>query len=152
MAQRGITVLNKEHFLMTQVLKMGYPTLQEKFSHLWFGDQQKIPETKTVITEYFRKVRKSNPRRGTKAKRQSKRSFGGRSDIFIKYPRSGKVYKARIRSKSGLAAFEPVETNTAFWLVDKDLIDNLTVIDLNKIPHIRQIHNKAGREIMSDFR
>ena len=31
-------------------------------------------------------------------------------------------------------------------------IDSLTVIDLNKVPHIRQIHNKKGREIMSDFR
>ena len=152
MGQRGITVLTKEHFDLTQVLKVGYPSVREKFEHLWYGDQQKIPAIKTVITEYFHNVRKLTTRHRVKTQKQSKRSFGGRTDVIIKYPNSGKTYKARIRSKSGIAVIEPIKPNTAFWLVDKDLIDNLTVIDLNKIPHIRQIHNKKGREIMSDFR
>lgn len=152
MGQQGIILLNREHFNMTQVLKVGYPSVKEKFEHLWYGDQQKIPALKTVITEYFHKVRKLTRRTPAKTKRESKRSFGGRTDILIKYPNSGKIYKARIRSKSGIAAIEPIKPNRAFWLVDKALIDNLSVIDLNKVPHIRQIHNKEGREIMSDFR
>jgi len=153
MGQRGITVLNKEHFLMTQVLKMGYPTSQEKFEYLWYGEQQKVSESKTVITEYFlTKVKRLKRNSPAKPTTQSKRLFAGRSDILIRYPKSGKVYKARIRSKSGIAALEPIEPNTAFWLVDKTFIDNFDLIDLNKIPHIRQIHNKEGREIMSDFR
>jgi len=153
MGQRGIVVLNREHFLLTQVLKAGYPSVEEKFEHLWYGDQQPIPEKKTVITKYFHtKVTKLTRRGPAKTKYQSKRTFGGRTDIIIMYPGSGKTYKARIRSKDGIAVIEPVEPNTAFWLVDKSLLDNLTVIDLNKIPHIRQIHNKKGREIMSDFR
>ena len=153
MGQRGIVVLNREHFLMTQVLKMGYPSVEEKFDHLWYGDQQKLPALKTVITEYFHnKVTKLIRGHPAKTKYQSKRTFSGRTDILIQYPNSGKTYTARIRSKDGIAVIEPSEPNTAFWLVDKSLIDNLTVIDLNKIPHIRQIHNKKGREIMSDFR
>lgn len=153
MGQRGITVLNKEHFDMTQSLKAGYPSAEEKFDHLWYGDQQPIPERKTVITGYFHnKVTKLTRRHTVKTKYQSKRTFGGRIDILVRYPNSGKTYKARIRSKSGIAAIEPIKPNRAFWLVDKALIDNLSVIDLNKVPHIRQIHNKEGREIMSDFR
>lgn len=152
MSQKGITVLTKEHFDMTQILKKGYPNIKEKFDHLWFGDQQRIPETKTVITEYFQKVVNLNPVHREKIKRKSKRSFSGRRNIIVKYPRSGRTYKARIRSRSGIAAIEPIKPNRAFWLVDKNLIDNQNVIDLNKVPHIRQIHNKEGREIMSDFR
>jgi len=152
MGQQGITVLNREHFNMTQTLKVGYPDVKEKFKHLWYGDQQKIPKIKTVITEYFHKVLKLNPHRRKKTKRQSKRSFGGRRDIIIKYPNSGRSYEARIRSRSGVAAIEPIKPNRAFWLVDRNLIDNQDVIDLNKIPHIRQIHNKKGKEILSDFR
>lgn len=155
MGQRGITVLTQEHFTMTQTLKVGYPSVEEKFEHLWYGDQQKIPTIKTVITEYFDKVMKLNKHhrmKSTKTKTESKRSFGGRTDILVQYPNSGKTYRARIRSKSGIAVIEPIKPNTAFWLVDKTLIDNLGVIDLNKVPHMRQIHNKKGREIMSDFR
>ena len=154
MGQQGITVLTQEHFTMTQVLKVGYPSVEEKFYHLWYGDQQPIPKKKTVITEYYRtKVNKIAKKQGKRTKiTQSKRLLGGRIEILVRYPRSGKVYKARIKSNSGIAVIEPIEPNTAFWLVDKDLIDNLNVIDLNKVPHIRQIHNKKGREIMSDFR
>lgn len=154
MGQQGITVLTKEHFAMTQALKVGYPNVEEKFDHLWYGDQQPIPITKTVVTKYFRtKVNKIAKKRGKRTKTsQSERLFVGRSEILVRYPRSGKVYKARIKSNSGIAVIEPIEPNTAFWLVDKALIDSLTVIDLNKVPHIRQIHNKKGREIMSDFR
>lgn len=152
MGRQGITVLTREHFNMTQILKKGYPDIKEKFEHLWFGDQQKIPRIKTVITEYFHRVLKLNPRQRVKIKRQSKRSFGGRRDIIIKYPNSGRTYEARIRSRSGVVAIEPVKPNRAFWLVDRNLIDTQEVIDLNKVPHIRQIHNKKGREILSDFR
>lgn len=152
--KRGVTILTRAHFNMTQALKVGYPSVKEKFDHLWWGDQQKIPETKTVVTEYFRtKANKLNKKHSAKTiNYQSKRVFGGRTDIIIKYPKSGKEYKARIRSRSGIAVIEPIEPNTAFWLVDKSLIDNSYVIDLNKIPHIRQIHNKEGKELMSDFR
>jgi len=155
MSQQGITILTQEHFTMTQVLKVGYPSVEEKFDHLWYGDQQPIPKRKTVVTEYFRKVKHITPttlKPRMQTRYQSKRSFGGRTDILVKYPGSGKTYKARIRSRSGIAVIEPSKPNTAFWLVDKDLIDSLDVIDLNKVPHIRQIHNKRGREIMSDFR
>ena len=153
MGQRGIVVLNREHFLLTQVLKMGYPSVEEKVDYLRYGDQQPIPKRKTVVTKYFRsKVTKLTRRHPAKPKTESKRTFGGRTDILIQYPSSGKTYRARIRSKDGIAVIEPVEPNTAFWLVDKSLIDSLNVIDLNKVPHIRQIHNKKGREIMSDFR
>lgn len=153
MGQQGITILTKEHFYMTQVLKAGYPSVEEKFEHLWYGDQQPIPVTKTVITEYYRtKVNKITKKRGKRTKTsQSERLLVGRSEILVRYPRSGRVYKARIKSNSGIAVIEPIEPNTAFWLVDKVLIDSLTVIDLNKVPHIRQIHNKKGREIISDF-
>ena len=152
--QQGITALTREHFNMTQTLKTGYPSVGERFDYLWYGDQQKIPVTKTVVTEYFRtKVTTISKKwRAKTVKYQSKRLFAGRYHIMIKYPRSGKVYKARIRSKDGIAAIEPTEPNTAFWLIDKHLLDSLYVIDLNKIPHIRQIHNKAGKELLSDFR
>jgi hypothetical protein len=154
MPQRGITVLTRNHFDMVQTLKKGYPSQEEKFEYLYHGDQQEVSRIKTVITEYFRtKVGKINKKRGVKTKQyHSERLFVGRVEILVKYPRSGKVYKARIKSKSGLAAIEPIEPNTAFWLVDKDLLDKFDVIDLNKIPHIRQIHNKRGKEILSDFR
>lgn len=151
-----VPILSRDHFNMLQVLKEGYPNSKEKFDYLWHGNQQEIPEMKTVITKYFStKVRiLSKKRSATKQTKQyqSKRLFGGRSDILVRYPRSGRVYKARIRSEGGMAAIEPIEPNTAFWLVDRYLIDNLQVIDLNKIPHIRQIHNKKGKELISNFR
>jgi len=153
--KKRVPVLTEEHFKLVKALQTGYPSTEEKFNHLWYGNQQGSFKAKAVITEYFdTKVNKLTRKSVTisKPKSKSERLFGGRTSILVKYPRSGKVYKARIRSKNGIAALEPTEPNTAFWLIDKSLLDSLEVIDLNKIPHIRQIHNKEGRELLSDFR
>jgi len=152
MTQKGIILLTKEHFNMTQALKKGYPNLKEKLEEKFYGRSQEVLETKTIIAEYDKRQASENPKQRDKIPRQSNRVFGGRKDIVIQYPKSGKEYEATIRSKKNMVAIEPIQPNRAFWLVDRAFIENKEIIDLRRILHERWIHNKRGKEIMSDFR
>lgn len=152
MGQKGIINLTREHLEMSKRLKRGYLSHQEKLEHAFHGELQRIPDAKQVIAEYDFRQPSQNPTHRKKIKGNSKRSLRGRWDIILKYPKSGKVYHARIRRKSNLAAIEPIKTNRAFWLVDVNLLDNNDVLDLRWVPHERRIHNKKGREFLSDFR
>lgn len=152
MSQNGITTLTREHFEMTQKLKVGYLSQNQKLEKEFHGEQQVIPDIKYVIAQYDLRMPRENPIHREKIKGCSKRHFRGRWDIVIKYPKSGKVYYARIRRNKELVAIEPIKPNRAFWLVDRKLIDSSQILDLRVVPHERRIHNKKGREFLSNFR
>lgn len=152
MSQKGVRVLTRQDYEMGQKLKVGYPNQREKLEEAFYGEKQKVSQTKIVVADYDSRQPSENPVHREKIKRQSNRVFGGRKDIIIKYPKSGKHYQATIRRRKNEVAIEPIKPNRAFWIVDKSFIDNNSIIDLRTIPYKRQIHNKKGREIMSDFR
>jgi len=152
MTQKGVRILTREDYEMSQKLKVGYPNQKEKLEEAFYGEKQENSETKFVIADNDNRQPSENPIHREKIKRQSNRVFGGRKDIVIKYPKSGKEYEATIRRRKYKVAIEPIKPNRAFWIVDQSFIDNNSVVDLRTIPYERQIHNKKGREIMSDFR
>lgn len=146
-----IPVLTSQYFKLQKKLGEGYPTIQEKLEELFF-DYQDTPETKTVITKYFVRTEKPHSKNTPRKHTRSARLFYGRTTILVVYPKSGKIYKGRIKSLKDWCVIEPVKSDRAFWIVERKHLESNTILDLNIIPHIRQIHNKAGREFISEFR
>lgn len=170
-AKNAVPQLTPEYFRMLRCLLEGYPAHREKLEALFFGITEDT-EMKVVITAYFNRVASenvskdvsgNNPKEDSEnltagstrngARTHSARLFSGRTTILVVYPNSGKVYEGRVRVREYLCAIEPIKSNRAFWIFDRKYLDDETikVIDLNVIPHLRQIHNKAGREFLSTF-
>lgn len=151
--QNDIPRLTSQYFDLMRRLNNGYPTQREKLDAMFFDVPDDSP-IKVVVTKYFEREEPipSDPKTPPKEATYSTRLFSGRATIWVIYPRSGKRYLGRIRVWKDLAAIEPVKSNLAFWVIERKYLDNNTVIDLNVIPHIRQYHNKAGREFLSEFR
>lgn len=151
--RNGIPELVPARLRMWKILERGYLTSLEKV-HRFLSEDQDLPEEKIVITQAYETnpdTRNRSPKPPRPEDKQSKRIYGGRRDITVVYPRSGKVYPARIKRWKDWVAIEPVKKDRAFWLVrDKFLVGD--VVDFNVVDHIRKIHNKTGREILSNYR
>lgn len=147
----AVLQLTPQHFKLWQALEKGYSTQKEKFEELFFS--QEPPDMKTVVAHHntSEKVPSNNPP-AKKKTTSSVRILSGRANIKIVYPRSGAVHYARIKTLGDLCAIEPIDPNTAFWVVSRKDIEGLDVVDLKYIPHIRQYHNNPGRIFLSEFR
>lgn len=156
-ASKRFPVLTSDYFALMKQLSEGYPTLREKLDALFFTDQP-LPDMQVVIVPYC--PRQDNvfseseelKNRPFKEPTFSSRMFSGPITIKVIYPGSHRKYKGRVRGWQDWCAIEPVESNLAAWVVERKYLETNQVLDLNVIPHIRVIHDKAGREFLSDFR
>jgi hypothetical protein len=151
--RNGIRDLSWGHWKVLQRLEVGYSTVREKLHHMFF-DGQEEQVTKEVITEYFEQdpIPERDQKGKYKRRSTSKRVFDGRIDVRVVYPRSHKVYGARVRVGDGLVAIEPIKENRAFWLVNRCDYNEADVLDLNVVPNIRQYHNHDAKYILDNFR
>lgn len=155
--KNGIPQLNDDRMKLWRQLQKGYLSTQEKLEQFFF-DSQPVVDMTLVISKIYEPTgeKTTSSKRNIDGERNpgSSRLFHGRCDVVLMYPKSGKHYFARIRSKKELVAVEPIQSDRAFWIMKREDLENSQdgVVDLNVISHIRQIHNKRGREILSDFR
>lgn len=152
--KHGIFELSIGQIDLWKKLEQGYMSSSQKLENMFFDYQPEV-KCKTVVTKEYNPVQHIPPtprHTDPEISRGPNRIFSGRSDIIVIYPRSGRQYPARIKTLGEVAAIEPIKDDRAFWLVNRKDLDLCDVLDLNVVEHIRQYHNKEGREIMSNFR